>query len=166
MYVRPILAFKTPFYEPHYREFYDFYSLQCFLKTFDFMRTHKRSNLSTGLPIFHLGVKYEVALGDNVTQSNVKWISAFLCASNLRKDSDGKMFVSVPMDKKMGNSNAKTVYREYKEIAFNKDMVDAVINLDNFYQIWPRCSLKKTEWVKFLKSVQKIEGKIRKTRVR
>lgn len=166
MYVRPIIAFKTPFYEPTYREFYDFYSLQNFLRKFNFMRAHDRSNLSTGLPGFHLGVKYELVLGDVLYQSDVKWISAFLCGSYLRKDADGKMFVSVPMDKELGRKNAKTVYREYREIPFNEDMADAVINLDKFYQVWPKCSFEKSEWVKFLKSVSKIESKIRKSRIR
>lgn len=166
MYVRPIIVFKTPFYEPNYCEFYDCCSLQDFLKKFNFMRSHNRSRFSTGLPLFHLGVKYELVLGDVLYQSDVKWISAFLCGTNLRKDTNGKMMVSVPMDKELGRKNDKTVYREYREIPFYADMADAVINLDKFRQVWPKCSFEKSEWVKFLKSVRKIESKIRKARIR
>ena len=162
MYVRPIIVFKTPFYKPSYREFYNFDSLRYFLKDFDFMRSHKRSKLSTGLPIFRLGVRFEVRFEDELYKSDVKWISAFLCGLYLRKIDSGKMFVTVPMDKTIEKSSAKVVNREYKEIPFNESMANAVINLNNFYQVWPRRPFNKTEWVRFIKSVNKIESKLRR----
>lgn len=162
MYVRPIIVFKTPFYKPLYREFYNFDSFKYFLKDFNFMRSHKRSKLSTGLPIFKLGVKYEILIENNIYQSDIKWISAFLCGEYLRKSDNGKKFVSIPMDKTIEKKGAKIVHRECREIPFNESMANAVINLENLHQIWPKCSIKKSEFMRFLKSVRKMESKIRK----
>ena len=165
MYVRPIIVFKTSFYEPSYCEFRNISSLQNFLKNFDFMRPHKISRLSTGLPIFRLGVKYECFIEGYVFRSDVKWLSAFLCGRYCKKDKNGKMVVSVPFDKIIEKDNGSTVYREYKEIPFHKDMVDAVINVDKLRQVWPK-NVTMSEMVKFLKSVEKNKNKICKKRVR
>ncbi len=164
MYVRPIFVFKTHFYEPSYCEFKSFISLKNFLKNFDFMHPHEVSRLSTGLPVFQLGVKYECFLEGYVFRSDVKWISAFLCGRYCRKDQNGKMFVSVPFDKVINNTNSEIVYREYKEIPFHKNMADAVINIDKMRQVWPK-NYTTSEMKKFLASVEKIKRKIRRTRV-
>lgn len=104
MYVRPLIVFKTPFYEPRYKQFRNPSELQKFLTVFDFMRPHMCSRLQTGMPEFQLGTKLEFT------------IDGYFCESIVARavtNNQGRIFADIPTDAPGGDDDSMLVTREY-----------------------------------------------------
>ncbi len=97
MYVRPLIVFKTPFYEPRYKQFRNPSELQKFLTVFDFMRPHMCSRLQTGMPEFQLGTKLEFTIDGYFCESDVKWGPRFIVARAVTNN-QGRIFADIPTD--------------------------------------------------------------------
>ena len=157
--MRIFYVFKTPFYQPKYKEFYNFDELKKFLQSFNFMQPHFSSNIPTGLPEFQLGCCFGLKINGDFCKSEIKWGPKFIVGRNVRKDENGKVFITVPMDVKGNQAQQDLVFREYKEIRFNKNMADAIIDLDSLRQIWPKRKKTKTELVRFFMTAAKLQRK-------
>lgn len=88
-YTRPLIVFKTPFYEPTYCEFRNPPELQKFLADFNFMRSHELTDWSVGRPEFQLGTRLEFDIDDYLCESNIKWgrdlLLGAMCAWTVKK---------------------------------------------------------------------------------
>lgn len=149
MYVRPLIVFKTPFYEPRYKQFRNPSELQKFLTVFDFMRPHMCSRLQTGMPEFQLGTKLEFTIDGYFCESDVKWGPRFIVARAVTNN-QGRIFADIPTDAPGGGGDSMLVTREYKLVQIHRDMADAVIDIHNMRQLWPVCEESRSEFVKFL----------------
>lgn len=147
MYVRPLIVFKTPFYQPAYSEFRNPSELQKFLAGFDFMRPHTCSRLQTGLPEFQLGTKLEFTLDGYFCESNIQWGPRFIVGRAAYTDGH-RIIAEIPMD--VADTDGKMVKREYKTVQLHRGMADAIINLQNMRQLWPCTEESRSEFVKFL----------------
>lgn len=160
MHVRKLFVFKTPFYSPKYKEFYSIEELREFLKGFDFMKPHTVSNFSTGLPEFQVGVKVLFGIDGEIVQSEVYWGPRFIVGRGVSVE-DKKIYALVPMDKASISKNG-LVEREYKFVKLPNGTVDAVIDLRNMYQLWPKCHKRtKTEFDKFISFILRKQYRIR-----
>ncbi len=163
MQANSVYVFKTPFYTPHYKEFYSLHDLKNFLQKFNFMRSHQNTNISTGLPEFRLGYRVGVVINGFYYKSDVKWGPRFMVAKSIRETEKGEIFALVPMDK-IPNPGANKIWREYAEIRFNKSRVDAIIELGSLTQIWPKKRNYAAELPKFLKQAAKNTLKTKKVK--
>ena len=163
MQANSVYVFKTPFYTPHYKEFYSLYDLKDFLQRFNFMRSHKNTNIPTGLPEFRLGYRVGVVINGFYYKSDVKWGPRFIVAKSIREEKNGDIFALVPMDIVHGDEDSN-IRREYGEIKFNKSTADAIIDLSTLKQIWPKRHKYANELERFLRQV--IKNTKKTTRVR
>ena len=154
MYVRPLIVFQTPFYEPTHRLFKSPAELQKFLAGFDFMRPHMVSRLQTGMPEFQLGTKLEFTLDGYFCESDIKWGPKFLVGRNVRHDGN-RVVADFPMDSHHAAPDSMMITREYRTMPVHRDMADAVIDLRNMRQLWPMCEESRSEYVKFLTAVNR-----------
>lgn len=160
MYIYPKIVFKTPFYTPQYNEFRNPSELARFLTGFDFMRPHEVSNMSIGRPEFQLGTKLEFVLDGYFCESDVKWGPRFLVARRVY-DCGGRMFAEVPSDKPTSELDATTVFREYRPMQIFRGMVDAIVDIRDMHQLWPKCEASRSEYVKFLTKLSRQKYRIR-----
>ena len=66
---------------------------------------------------------------------------------------DGKrLFVDAPMTK-IGAFGLANSPREWREIPFHHGMADAVIDLTNMRQLWPKCEFSRSELARFMTRV-------------
>lgn len=144
---KTLYVFKTPFYEPKYKEFHNILELKNFLQTFDFMKPHAATGLQTGLPEFQLGVCIKVASNEYSTFSNIKWGPRFIVARSVKKDEKGHLVAEIPMD--AACSTNYLIHREYKDMPIRNGMADAFIDLKNLKQVWPKCETPRSELQKF-----------------
>lgn len=154
MYVRKMYVFKTPFYEPKYKEFYSVNELTKFLQNFDFMQPHEVRNFSAGLPEFQIGAKISFSVNGNFCESDVLWGPKFL-AGRCVHIVDKKVFAFLPMDK-ISDDKTNFIGREYKPIQIRPGLTNAVIDLATMRQLWPNCHKKvDTELTKFFLYIAK-----------
>ncbi len=149
-YTRPLIVFKTPFYEPTYCEFRNPPELQKFLADFNFMRSHELTDWSVGRPEFQLGTRLEFDIDDYLCESNIKWGPRFIVGRNVRVDGK-KILAEIPVD--AASNNGLIVKREYATVALNRGMMDAVIDLHTMRQLWPLCESHHSELSKFFARV-------------
>lgn len=159
MYVRPLIVFKTPFYEPQYKQFRNPSELQKFLTGFDFMRPHMPSRLQTGMHEFQLGTKLEFTIDGYFCESDIKWGPRFIAARGISIDNN-RVYADVAMDC-LDTVNNSIVTREYRPIQIHHGRVDAIVDMHNMQQLWPACEESRSEFVKFLTCVARQKYQIK-----
>ncbi len=164
MQIIPQIVFKTPFYEPTYRQFRNPSELQKFLAVFDFMRPHKFSHMQTGLPEFQLGTKLEFTIDGYFCESNVKWGPRFIVAQSVYLNGKS-IFARLPMDVPTDPGKGAVVMRELDMVRLHPGMMDAILDMNdirNFRQLWPICEESRSEFIKFLTMLNRQKYQIRR----
>lgn len=154
MRTRAVYIFKTSFYEPRYKEFYNRKDLEQFLSELDFMKPYLKTSYSAGLPEFQLGSCLVVYKDGECLRSDIKWGPKFIIGNNISVDKEGRIFIDIATDKIAKDGNI--IQRDYKKTKLNKNRIDAILSSVDHHQIWPKCDRwKKTVFIKFLTQVSK-----------
>lgn len=159
MKTRVKIAFKTPFYEPNYAEFYNPLVLTEFLRHLDFMKSHVATHLTVGMPEIQLGLRTIVHDGGNEYISKVAWSARVLVGRDVRIDG-ARVFATVPMDAPLRLDNGD-VARQWREILVDTAKYSAVIDNATMKQLWPRCRKDKTEFARFMTEFARAQSRIK-----
>lgn len=163
--IKPLYVFKSDFISS-YEEFFNSHYLKQFLKEVDFLSTGITRKFKC-LPEFRLGTRFFVEDYGEIYKSNIIWGPKFLVGYRVRTDSKGRMFVLVPMDVTLNCEDSNCINVKYQEIRFYRGMADAVFDINNLRQIWPKREINQNEFIKYLamaEKLKKINSKIREVR--
>ncbi len=162
MKLKTLYVLKSDFIST-YKEFFNSRCLKSFLENVNFLSPHIMSKFNS-LPEIQLGTRRYIKLNGELLKSDIKWGPRILVGLSVRTDSKGRIFAVVPMDSLEKSEYSSFVYREYKEIRFYKGMADAIFDINNLCQIWPKREINQNEFIKYLTKIEKLkkqENKIR-----
>lgn len=153
--IKPLYVFKSDFIST-YEEFFNSYQLKQFLEEVDFLSPSVSQKFKT-LPEFRLGTRLFVENCGEIQKSDITWGPKFLVGRSVRIDTKGRIFADVPMDVHTDSEYSPVTYREYQEIRFYKGMADAVFDINNLRQIWPKREVNQNEFIKYLARAEKLK---------
>ena len=160
------IAFKTPFYEPCYAEFYNPLVFTEFLHHLDFMESHVATHLTVAMPEIRLGLRTVVHSDGNEYLSKVSWVTRLLVGRDVLLNFldtnlyERQGYATVPMDSPLHMENGD-VARQWQEIVVNTSKYSAVIDNATMKQLWPHCRKDKTEFARFMTEFARAQSKIK-----
>lgn len=150
--LHPMFVFNTPWRSSFYDSYHECHNakdLKKYLSRYDFSAPSVIHGYSGVLPEFRLGTKYDFTINGYDFKSGVKWGPRFLFARDIRLDGK-RIFINVPMDASVSDADGVDVPRVWQWMPFHHGMADAVIDLYNLRQLWPKCEESRSELNKFL----------------
>ena len=154
MYVKPLIIFETKLngtLVDSFRVFRTPHTLKTFLESWNYMQPSPSGEMSEVLPEFRLGTRLRFNLDDYLCRSDILWGPRFIIGRAMRMDGK-RLFVDAPMTK-IGAFGLANSSREWREIPFHHGMADAVIDLTNMRQLWPKCEFSRSELARFMTRV-------------
>lgn len=153
IFVRPLIVFDTQWNSTvfeNYRVLQSPKELKKFLLAYDFIAPSVVYTYKHGAPSFRLGTKYIFSVDGYDFTSDIKWGPRFWVGRNIRTDGK-RMFIESPTAP-ISNicADGTETPHVWREVPFQHGMADAVIDLKNLRQIWPKCEGARSELAKFI----------------